>query len=181
MKKIIFILLIATICNAQNKEYSISKIDSICNLNNAYGHLDSRIKITNNRNKIIGKGGYSISTYLNYFNDENYNKLSDQEKRKYNHEKDSELVKATCYQTIEYLNKSIETRSCEFYYFDKKLFNLKLEVSRQNKNQNKEVLKYSLNQIEIESGKPIKNIFLLELQKWVSEKNIEILKFHEKS
>jgi hypothetical protein len=175
MKKILFFLLFANFCFSQDNKLSISEIDSICSANGEYGIADGKIKIENEKNEVIGFGGSSIKTYLNYFNQEYYNKLSREEKKRYNKEKDSEIIRADYSEGISYKNSNQENIFAQFYYHKDQLFYLKLKIKK-----NDTVLYFSLNQIEIENEKEIKNELGLELKKWIIEKNLEILNFHNK-
>jgi NADPH-dependent 7-cyano-7-deazaguanine reductase QueF-like protein len=173
MEKIIFFLLFINFCFSQNEKLSIEKIDSICNANGTYGRMKGDINVINENNEIIGSGGTSIKTYLNYYNQEYYNNLTREEKKRYNKEKDSELIKADFNQNILYSNNNQESIFAEFYYYKNQLFYLKIRV---NKNDN--IYTFTLNQSEFESKNEIKNELGLDLKKWGTEKNIEILKFH---
>jgi hypothetical protein len=173
MKKIIFILLFVNFCFSQNEKLSITKIDSICNANETYGRMKGDINVKNEKNEIIGSGESSIKTYLNYYNQEYYNNLTREEKKKYNKEKDSELIKANFSQNILFYNNIQESIFGEFYYYKNQLFYLKLKITK-----NDIVYNYILNESELESEKEIKNELGLELKKWINEKNLEILKFY---
>jgi len=162
--------LFVNFCFSQNERLSISKIDSICEANGTYGTTESDIKVSN---EIIGSGGSSTKTYLNYYNQEYYNSLSREEKKRYNKEKDSELIKANFSQNILYYNNIQESIFGEFYYYKNQLFYLKLKITK-----NDIVYNYILNESELESEKEIKNELGLELKKWINEKNLEILKFY---
>ena len=160
-------------CYSQNEKLSISKIDSICNANGTYGRMKGDINVKNEKNEIIGFGESSIKTYLNYYNQEYYNNLTREEKKRYNKEKDSELIKANFSQNILYYNNNQENIFAEFYYHKNKLFYLKLRITKDDI-----VYNYTLNESDIESEKEIKNELGLELKKWIIEKNLKILKFH---
>lgn len=160
-------------CYSQNVKLSISKIDSICTANGRYVIADAKIKVENEKNEIIGSGGSSTKTYLNYYNQEYYNNLTREEKKRYNKEKDSELIKANFSQNILYYNNIQESIFGEFYYYKNQLFYLKLKITK-----NDIFYNYILNESELESEKEIKNELGLELKKWINEKNLEILKFY---
>ncbi|WP_276979753.1 hypothetical protein, partial [Flavobacterium filum] len=133
------------------------------------------IKINNEKKKLIGSGRFSIKTYLNYYNQEYYNNLSREEKKRYNREKDSELIRADYNENISYDDNKPESIFAQFYYYKNQLFCLKLKISK-----NEKVLNFLLNQSEIESEKKIKNELGLELNNWIIEKSREILEFHNK-
>lgn len=175
MKKILFFLLFANFCFSQDNELSVSEIDSICKANGRYAIADAKIKVENKKNEIIGSGGSSTKTYLNYYNQEYYNSLSREEKKRYNREKDSELIRADYTENISYKNSNQENIFAQFYYYKDQLFHLKLKIKK-----NDIVLNFSLNQTEIENEKEVKNELGLELKKWIIEKNLEILNFHNK-
>ena len=173
MRKIIFFLLFVNFGFSQNERLSITEIDSICDKNGIYGRMKGAINVKNENNEIIGSGGTSIKTYLNYYNQEYYNNLNREEKKRYNKEKDSELIKANFSQNILYYNNIQESIIGEFYYYKNQLFYLKLKITK-----NDIVYYYILNESELESEKEIKNELGLELKKWINEKNLEILKFY---
>lgn len=160
-------------CFSQGKELSVFQIDSICLVNGRYGIADAKIKIENEKNEIIGSGGSSIKTYLNYYNQEYYNNLTREEKKRFIKEKDSELIRADYNENISYRNSNQENIFAQFYYYKNQLFYLKLKIKK-----NDIVLNFSLNQTEIEDEKEVDNELGLELKKWITEKNLEILKFY---
>ena len=173
MKKIFCFLLFINFCFSQGNELSISEIDSICTLNGRYGIADAKIKVMNEKNEEIGFGGSSTKTYLNYYNQEYYKNLSREDKKRYNREKDSELIRADFNENISYNNNNQESKFAQFYYYKNQLFYLKLKILK-----NDVVSYYMLNWSEIESKEETENQLSLELKKWIVEKNLEILKFH---
>ena len=176
----IFFLLVLNTVFSQNKNLSIQQIDSISEVNGNYGTSDGIIEVKNKKKKVIGKGGFSISTYLNYSDDVYFNSLSIPKKKEYNREKKAELIKSTYNQSILYNNKSFQNVTSEFYYQNEELIFVKLTVTQQNKDQKEENQQFSLSKIEISESKPIKNTLLFDVQSWVRIKNLEIFEFYNK-
>jgi hypothetical protein len=189
MRKLFLILAFATtFCFSQNKEnieFTTKQIDSICELNGSYGNSDGRIELTietKKRKKVIvknGTGGYSITTYLYNFNQQEYYSLSKTEKQKYDFEKYSSLIKGNYHQVIHYGNSYSENINGEFYYFNSKLNYVKIKIIRteNNKEDQFQIFNYTIS--ELNDSKSIKNVFLFEVKSWVKEKNNEILEFYK--
>ncbi|MFN3754993.1 hypothetical protein [Flavobacterium sp.] len=158
---------------------TIKEIDSICESNGRYGVANGVIKIENKKKEKNGSGSSSLTTYLNYYNQEQYNSLSREEKRRYNREKDSELIKGIYFQSIAYSSYT-ENVFSEFYYFNNEFFFVKIKVEQIEKNGKTQVEIFHLTYKEYIESKSIKNILSFEVQSWIREKNLEILKFHNK-
>ena len=83
-KILLMLILINQNLFSQNESKLIIEIDSICGVNSKDVVSDGVIEVKNKRNKIIGSGGFSIQTFLKYSDEETYNKLSNEKKKKYN-------------------------------------------------------------------------------------------------
>nr|WP_315153751.1 hypothetical protein [uncultured Flavobacterium sp.] len=181
--RLIIFFFVATACISQNvkidsnRQFTIREIDSLCLRNGSYGNSDSSIEVTNKRKKIIGRGGSSISTYIHHLDEEIINNLSISEKKKYDFEKNSILIKADYHQTINYINSYSETIFTEYYYYQNEVVNLKIEIIRKE-NGKETTINYNLNKLELDDDKEIKNIFLIDLKKLIKEKNNTILEFY---
>ncbi|WDO11720.1 hypothetical protein MH928_10285 [Flavobacterium sp. WW92] len=181
MKKLFLIVLYSTLSFGQKvnqNNFSIAQIDSIASINGNYGNSDGRIEIKNQNGKIIGYGGFSITTYLFLPNKFDFDKLSKQEKRKVSKYKDAKLIKGNYNQAIHYKDYTIEIY-IQNYYNATELIYTKFKISRKEINKKEETLEYNLDSSELNSGKEIKNEFLIEIKKFIKEKNEEILKFHK--
>jgi len=182
MKKVLFFFItLITTCLAfsQDKVLSVKEIDSICDSYGRYGVADGIIKIENKKKEKIGAGRYSLTTYLNYYNQEHYNSLSREEKKRYNREKDSELIKGIYFQSIAYSSYT-ENIFSEFYYFNNEFFFVKIKVEQIDKNGKTQVENFNLTYQDYTESKSIKNPLLFEVQSWIRKKNFEILKFYNK-
>ena len=178
MNKIFILILFSTFSFGQNKILSIKEIDSICLKKGKYAISEGTTKVQQN-NKNIGSGGFSISFYINHYNEENYNNLSREEKRHYDIEKNSELIKGEFSSGNVYNNGDIEKYKGHFYYYDSKLFFVKVNVLKKEKGI-EQLEEFNLTENDIKEGKPFKNSLLFDVQSWVKEKNIEILQFYYK-
>ena len=181
MKLILTFLLFSTVCLSQGKAFTTTQINSIVQLNEHYGVADGKTVIKNRHGKIIGSGGFSIQTYLNYFNQDYYTSLTNLEKRKYNREKDSELIKGTYFYNVTYTDGGFQTVESEFYYRNKILLYVKINVIQRNKFEKEKTQQFELSVDQINEGKPIKNVLLFDAQSWTYQKNIDILEFYNKS
>jgi hypothetical protein len=189
MRKLFLIFVFTTtFCFSQNKEnieFSTKQIDSICERNGSYGNSDGKIELpieTKKRKKVItknGTGGYSITTYLHHYNENKYNELSKIEKRKYDFEKYSSLIKGNYHQVIHYHNSYSENINGEFYYFNNLLTYVKIKIIRNEKNKEDQFQTFNYSISELNNSKSIKNVFLFEVKSWVKEKNNEILEFYK--
>ncbi len=182
---------VITICISQNlkidsnKQFTINQIDSI-SAKNGHGFISDgviRIETETEVDKIKTKflsarGGYSYSFYLHHFNEENYNLLSNIEKRKYNFEKYSNLIKGQYHESIHYLNSYSDNITGEFYYFDTKLFYVKIKIIRteNNKKDISETYNYSI--AELNNLKETQTLSSFELKSWVATKNDQIIKYY---
>lgn len=187
MKLTFIFLLFSTLCFSQNKVYTTVQIDSIAQVNGRYFIGDGTVtsekkintKVTNMKDEFVsekdevvkGRGSSTTKGYLNYYNQEYYNKLTNNEKKKYNREKDSELVKADFFQIIYYENKSWEEINADFYYRDRALFFARFKYNTESGS-----MAFELTGAEIQNAEPIKNEFQLDIKAWITEKNNEILK-----
>ena len=176
MKRYYILLLFSVFCFSQNKVLTIKEIDSICSIKGTYGNADGVIEVKQN-NKIIGSGGSSTSFYINHYNEENYNNLSREEKKYYNIEKNSELIKGRYSEGVVFNNGNIERFEGHFYYYDKKLFFVKIKVLKKE-NDKEQSQEFYITEDELSEGKPIKNILLFDAQAWTRKNNLEILKFY---
>lgn len=190
MKKIILLLIITNFCFSQNKDnfkFSAKQIDSLSMLNGSYSRVVGRIESNIEKKKkrkisnIIGTGGFSIQTYLYHYNEPEYNRLSKIEKRKYNFEKYSKLIKGYHHQVFHYKNSYSENIDSEFYYQDLELFYFKIKIIRSQKNEKDKTETFEYNMKEFNESKSIKNEFMFELKTWVKEKNKQILKVYNQS
>lgn len=180
----LFVIYFTTaICASQNvkfdpnKQFTTNEIDSICLKNGSYGNSDSSIEVKNKRKKTIGYGGSSITTYCCNLDQEIINNLSISEKKKYDFEKNSILIKANFHQTIHYKNSYSETIFVEYYYYNNEIFYVKIDITRKE-NKKETTINYNLDKSELDNGKEIKNIFLIDIKKIIVEKNNEILEFY---
>jgi hypothetical protein len=188
MKSIIAVLLFSGVCFSQGKVYSVVQIDSIAKVNGrwllAEGTINSEKSTTStkkqkNGNVVKGKGGFSIKTYVNYYNQEYYDNLTRDEKKRYNREKDSELVKAIYNQVLFYDDKSGEKIFAEFYYHDTTLFYVKVKYTLISESSKEESQVFELNADDIADPKPVKNVLWFDVKSWVNKKNTEILEHHK--
>jgi hypothetical protein len=170
--------LFTSFCFSQNKEYSVTQIDSIVRLNGSYGTADGTTVLKNKHGKLIGSGGFSIEAYLNYFNQAYYDSLTNLEKRKYNRQKDSELIKGSYIYHVNYKAGGFQTIVSEFYYRNKLLLFAKVNVTQKNKSGREETQEFELTSDQINEGKPIKNVLLFDVQSWIHEKNSIVLQFY---
>lgn len=176
MKKIVLLLILFSQNLFSQNEYKlINEIDSICNINGKNTISDGVIEVKNKKKKIIGSGGFSIETFLKYSDEEIFNKLSKEEKKKYNREKYSELIKGYHHQVISYKHSYTENIYSQFYYQNNELFYFKIKIIRTEKNKTGETQNFEYSMKELEESKSIKNVFLFDVQSWVREKNKEIL------
>lgn len=173
------------VLNLKNREFTIHEIDSICE-KNGHGFISDgviRIETETEVDKIKTKflsarGGYSYSFYLHHFNEDNYNLLSNIEKRRYNFDKYSNLIKGQYHESIHYLNSYSDDITGEFYYFDTKLFYVKIKIIRteDNKKDISETYNYSI--AELNNLKETQTLSSFELKSWVAEKNNQIIKYY---
>lgn len=185
----IFIILFSSFCFSQNDLELANKIDSIIKNNefSRYGISEGLINSTKEifskkgKNTKInkGSGGFSISLFVNYTDDNYFNSLSTEEKKKYNRK--FELIKGKYHQVIHYENSYTQNIYSDFYYDDKQLFYVKIKIiiSKKGKVDKTEEFGYSIK--ELEESKVFKNEFLFDTKSWVREKNEEILKFYLKN
>ncbi|WP_123922086.1 hypothetical protein [Flavobacterium sp. LM4] len=190
----LFIVHFATmVCFSQNvkidsiKQFTTNEIDSICKKNGrdiiSEGRISTSIesKIKRNQTKILnGSGGFSYKLYVNHFNKENYDKLSKIEKRKYDFDKYSDLIKGDYHQAIHYENSYSENIYGEFYYFKTSLFYVKIKVIRTENNKEDISETFNLSLSELNDAKVLKNIFLMDLKGFVNEKNNELIKIYNR-
>lgn len=193
MRKLFLIMFHFTtvICISQNvkidsnKQFTTNQIDSICEKNGrsiiSEGKIDATVenKVKKHKIRILnGSGGFSYSLYLNHFNEQQYNTLSNIEKRKYDFDKYSNLIKGKYHQVIHYENSYSENIYGEFYYFETSLFYVKIKIIRteNNKKDISEIFNLSLS--ELNDSKVLKNIFLMDIKSWINEKNNEIIKIY---
>jgi hypothetical protein len=179
MKKFILLLiLISQNLFSQNEPLLITEIDSICNINGKSAISEGIIEVKNKNQKNIGTGGFSIKTFLKYTDNEIFNKLSKEEKKKYNREKHSELIKGYHHQGIHYKDSYTENIHSQFYYQNNNLFYFKIRIIRTEKNKADEIQNFEYSIKELEESKSIKNVFLFDVPSWVREKNKEILQLN---
>lgn len=179
MNKIaLLLILISQYIFSQKHDKLINKIDSICNINGKNTISDGVIEVKNKKKKIIGSGGFSIETFLKNSDEEIFNKLSKEEKKKYNREKHSELIKGYHHQGIHYKHSYTENIYSQFYYQNNELFYFKIKIIRYEKNKEEETQNFEYSIKELEKSKSIKNVFLFDIKSWVREKNNEILELN---
>ena len=139
MKKLFLLIchFIITICFSQNnsipkKQFTLKEIDSICLKNGSSITSEGKInkEIENKSKKSLAKRTFSYSLYLNHFNEANYIGLSNIEKRKYNFDANSELIKAKYHEIIYYSSSYSETIDGEFYYVNDTLNYAKVKAVR---------------------------------------------------
>ena len=144
IKKIIFLFFITTLSFSQNKEYTIIEIDSI--INTIKPNTEASGIIKNKKNKPIG--GFNITDY----------KLNNSKTLKVLYSENTENKKAYSYDYF-----------AEIYYNQNEPFYIILSVTRKNKNQEDQTIKFGLNKNEIESDIEIKNIFLLNIRNKIND------------
>ncbi len=181
-----------TICISQsikidsNKRYfTIKEIDSICLKNGSpniisEGKIESKVENSNKSNVVIGNGGFSNKIYLYHFNEAKYNTLTNIEKRKYDFDQYSSLIKGEYHEGINYRNSYSENIYGEFYYLNDLLFFIKIKIIRTEKNKEDISQIFNFSVSELNDSKSIKNIFLFEVKSWVKKRNDEILKIYNK-
>jgi hypothetical protein len=195
MKNLFLVIVYFTtiICVSQNlkidsnKQFTINQIDSICKKNGRYiiseGKITSTLetKFKKNKIKIInGSGGFSYNLFENHFNEENYNALSNIEKRKYDFDKYSNLIKGEYHQAIHYENDYSENIYGEFYYFETLLFYAKIKIIRTENNKKDISETFNFTNSELNNSEKIETLSLLDLKSWVTEKNNEIIKIYNR-
>ena len=168
-----------------NKKFTINEIDSICAkkgksfISDGIITLETETESNKIKTKVLsGDGGFSYSFYLNHFNEEKYNLLSNIEKRKYDFDKYTNLIKGQYHQNIHYLNSYSEDIIGEFYYFETSLFYVKIKIIRTEDNKKDISEIYNFGILELNNSKEIQTISSFELKSWVNEKNNEIIKYY---
>lgn len=179
--------LVITICFSQNtiiskKQFTLNEIDSICLKNGRSITSEGKInkEIESKSKKSLAKGTFSYSLYLNHFNEENYIGLSNIEKRKYNFDANSELIKAKYHEIIYYSNSYSETIDGEFYYTNDTLNYVKVNVVRSKDKKEIESEKFNIGISELNETKVFKTTFLFDFKYWILNKNEDILKIYKK-
>ena len=170
-----------------NKQFTINEIDSICTKNgksfisDGIITLETETEFNKIKTKVLsGNGGFSYNFYLNHFNEEKYNSLSNIEKRKYDFDKYTNLIKGQYHQNIHYLNSYSEDIIGEFYYFETSLFYVKIKIIRTEDNKKDISETFNLSLSELNDTKVLKNIFLMDIKSFVNEKNNEIIKIYNR-
>ncbi|QLC65146.1 hypothetical protein LPB248_02285 [Flavobacterium sp. LPB0248] len=180
-----------TTCFSQNTKidsdqlFTTQQIDSICEKNNrsiiSEGSTNVILETKTKKEKPVisnGRGGFSYQLYLNHFNEENYNALSNAEKRKYNIDKYSNLIKGLYHQSIHFENSYSENIYGEFYYFKTTLFYAKIKIERIEKNKENISEIFNLSIADLNDPRPIKNVFLKDIKKMIEEKNKKIIEIY---
>ena len=134
MRKIFFIIIILSLnCFSQKIEkldFSISEIDSLCKkescltIRDLGGQIKAEKTIKNDEKeiKIVGSGYGGIKTH-SYFTDYlNYEKLTLDQKWKYDENKYCKFIRADYRSVINYENGTYEKVEAEFYYNRNELF-----------------------------------------------------------
>jgi hypothetical protein len=187
---LIFAHFVTAICICQNikidsnKQFTVNEIDSICAkkghgfISDGVIRLETETEIDKIKTKFLsGSGGYSYRFYLNHFNEENYNLLSNIEKRKYDFDKYTNLIKGEYHQSIHYLNSYSEVVTGEFYYFETTLFYVKIKIIRTEDNKKDILETYNYSIAELNNSKEMQTISF-ELKSWVNTKNEQIIKYY---
>lgn len=162
------------------------QIDSIAEANGRYMIGDGVVtsekkvntKVTNKNGELVadkdeiikGRGDSTTKTYLNYYNQEYYEKLTKKEKKTYNREKDSELVKADFSEVINYENKTWTKITANFYYHNNTLFFARVKYATEIGMHD-----FELTSAQIQNPDPVENKFQFDIKAWITEKNNEIL------
>lgn len=181
-----------TICISQNikidtnkREFTIKEIDSICLKNGSAnivseGKIERKIENLNKSNVVIGNGGFSNKIYLYHFDEAKYNALTNIEKRKYDFNQYSRLIKGEYHEGVNYKKSYSENIYGEFYYLNDLLFYIKVKIIRTEKNKEEisQIFNFSIS--ELNNSKSIKNIFLFEVKSWIKKRNNEILEIYNK-
>lgn len=177
-KHLIFLLLISSICYSQNEVSKLIKeIDSISDLNEQYGIAEGKIDVKNSYSgNSIANGGYSVSTFVKYDDEDIYNKLSIQEKKKHKRENHTILIKGKYNEVLHYKNRQTEIRKGEFYYVNNKLVYVNIVLKKMHKTKLQLKEQYGFTPKELDEIKVIKNVFLFDIKPWIYEKNNSILK-----
>lgn len=168
-----------------NKKFTVNEIDSICAkkgksfISDGIITLETETESNKIKTKVLsGDGRFSYSFYLNHFNEEKYNLLSNIEKRKYDFDKYTNLIKGQYHQNIHYINSYSEDIIGEFYYFETSLFYVKIKIIRTEDNKKDISEIYNFGILELNNSKEIQTISSFELKSWVNEKNNEIIKYY---
>ncbi|HKX87243.1 MAG TPA: hypothetical protein VJL37_11265 [Flavobacterium sp.] len=177
MKKILLLLLIISQnLFSQDHEFKLSqKIDSIATINGRYGISEGKIETKNRKGIILGTGGFSYQTFVNYTDNEVYENLSRVEKQK--HRRKSELVKGHFHQVLHNTNSYTENIDSDFYYQNNELIYVKIKIIRSKKEKKDQIqyFEYNLKRDNIENEKYLKNEFLFEYRSFIREKNKKIV------
>jgi len=188
-----FVHFVSAICISQNiktdfnKQFTINEIDSICSLKSPYitseGKITSKVETIKSKKDVIvknGNGGFDYSLYLHDYNEENYNKLSNIEKRKYDFNKYLKLIKAKYREKINYKNSYSEIIKGEFYYSADTLNYVKVKIIRNQNNKKETSDSLNISISELNKIKVIKTVFLFDYKYWIINKNKDILKIYNK-
>ncbi|KUJ60947.1 hypothetical protein AR687_16220 [Flavobacteriaceae bacterium CRH] len=188
-----FVHFVSAICISQNiktdfnKQFTIHEIDSICSLKGPYitseGKITSKVETIKSKKGVTvknGNGGFDYSLYLHDFNEENYNKLSNIEQRKYDFNKYLKLIKANYHEKINYQISYSEIINGQFYYSADTLNYVKVKIIRteNKKKETSDSLNISIS--ELNKIKVIKTVFLFDYKYWIINKNKEILKIYNR-
>lgn len=177
MKKLFLFLLFTTFSFSQEKELTISQIDSICKINESYGFKIGHFELENDKKENIGKGHYEIKTFIFPKKDTifNYKPTSDDVIKEI---KNNKLIKAIYISNVYRTNLEESTIYCELYYSKSNLFYVKIVLSKSipNKDTITENFEFKINKKS--KIKNEKNILGYNLNDIILNFNSEILDFN---
>jgi hypothetical protein len=187
-----FVHFVTAICISQNikidsdKLFTTNEIDSISSTNGPYitsgGKINSKAETKSKKDRIVinGNGDFAYSLYVHDFNDENYNKLSNIEQRKYDFDKHLKLIKANYREKINYKISYSEIINAQFYYLADTLSYVKVKIIRRENKKKETSDSLNISISELNKIKVIKTVFLFDYKYWIINKNKDILKIYNK-
>ena len=177
MKKLLVLLFITTFCFSQEKELTISQIDSICLIHANFGFIDNNYEIENEKKENIGKGYYEMKTYI-----------FPKETITLDHEPTPEevmneigknvLIKGTYNLKNNYNNLEKSEVNLEYYYHNSKLFFVKVILTKIVPDEKPIVETFEFNFDKKTKLNDIKNILNCNLEGLIDNCNSQILSFY---
>lgn len=181
MYKLIFLFLITNYCFSQQKELTISQIDSICTIHQNYGFIDNQYTISNEKKENIGNGYFELKTYIFpkkeiIFEDEP--KTEELVEKVVSEIEKNQLIKGTCSAKNKYNNSDKSEVNCEFYYNKNELFYVKVILTKEIVNSEPIVEKFEFYFEKKVKIKNDKNILGMDLENFIKQNNEQIKGFY---
>ena len=178
MNKLLVLLFFTIFSFSQEKELTVSQIDSICLIHKNYGFIDNQYEIENKKKENIGKGYYEMKTYI--FPKETITLDHEPTPEEVMNEIEKNvLIKGTYNLKNNYNNLEKSEVDLEYYYHNSELFFVKIILIKILPSETPIVEKFEFNIDKKTKLKSIKNILNYDLNGLIKNCNEQISRFYK--